>query len=185
MRLLALTIVTSLLSATGDITINKRSTVVPIDRFILDMRRKDIEDILSLYAPSAVFVRSDGTKISGLEDLRTLYQQVFATYDFDNLSFIKLHTLITGSYGSETVEQMGFYSEDLRTRSTDKLQHLCGGYHVHYQHHIDWHFEHPAFDPGADIFNQTSPRPAPQLDAYWLITRQEWTSTPCPASTVK
>ena len=171
MRLLVLAAILLLNPSSHDLTDGPKTNVIPVARFIDDMRDKNIDDVLSLYTPDAVFVDPEGHQFVGAQALRKLYEQVFATYDSD-LTFFGFRTLITGSYGSETVQQAGFYSENLRTRSTGIAQHVCGGYRVTYRPY--WGHSYEQMGPMTH-----------KAGSYWLISRQEWTSAPCFSPTIK
>ena len=127
---------------------------LPTQRWILDMQAKNLEDVLSLYTPDAVFVDPTGSQFTTPQALRKLYTQVFATYDSD-LTRGKGTIAIQGDPqlpGTIAVESAA-YTEDLRTRATNTVAHLCGDYRFTY---------------------------ILQKDGHWLISRMEWTSTPCP-----
>jgi ketosteroid isomerase-like protein len=167
MRLFAVSGTILLLASQRNLIGDSPNSLIPTDRFVDDLRRKDIDDILSLYADNAIFVDSSGTKHVGREALTALYQQTFRTFDSEDMKFTHTLTLVTGPYSAETVEQDGLYSEDLRTRATDIVQHLCGGYHVIYHHTSGWKRTLTGDQPTSS----------------WLITYQAWTSTPCPPTT--
>jgi uncharacterized protein (TIGR02246 family) len=129
---------------------------LPTQRFIDDMRHKNLEDVLALYSPDAVFVDTAGHKYSTPRALRKLYRQVFATYDSD----LKLDLERVDISGDTTLPlaiiiQRGSFDENLHTRGTNITQRLCG----HYT--FDWMC---------------------QDDGRWLIQRMEWLSAGCPAT---
>jgi hypothetical protein len=139
---------------------------LPTDRFVRDMRAKDMEDALSMYEEMAIFIDPEGHTFIGADALRKLYEQVFATYDSD----LHLHRtglaptgriysdLQPGRPVSPLSVETGDYDEDLRLRATGVVQHLCGEYK------FIWRF--------------TDRR-------TWLISRMEWTSKTCEAAPVK
>ena len=147
---------------------DSRENVIPADRFIDDMRRKDITDIMAIYSPDALFIDTRGTRFKGASQLRALFESAFATYDVDELTFSSVLTVISGPMGSEAVIQDGLYSELLRTRADDAVRHLCGEYRVTY-------VRRPASarDDVPAIFKDKKP--------IWLISDQRWASSPCPA----
>ena len=110
---------------------------LPDTRFVDDMRTKNLEDVLSLYTANAVFLDPEGHRFATPAALRSLYVQVFATYDSD-------------------------YTEDLRTRATGEVQHLCGGFR------FDW-----------------VRQPSGTGQARWLIERMQWTAKPCAQAPVQ
>jgi uncharacterized protein (TIGR02246 family) len=93
------------------------------DRFVRDLHDKDIDDVLTLYTPKAVFVNPDGTSSKGLEEIRKLYEQVTATYDSD------LHLTTTNlRRTNNTIIEHGRFTETLRIRATGATQQSSGTY---------------------------------------------------------
>jgi len=132
---------------------------LPLQRFIDDMRSKNLKDVLALYAPTAVFVDPSGKTFATPKALRQIYENTFASYD----SYLTLHPVGTNLKGDPpepgaVVVQNGNYSEDLRDRATKVVNKFCGIYTISWVH---------------------------QEEHLWLITRMEWTSNPCPATPVK
>ncbi len=133
-----------------------QSPNLPTQRWILDMQAKNLEDVLSLYTPDAVFIDPKGHQFTTPDALRKLYQQVFATYDSD-LTRGKGTIAIQGDpqvAGAVAVEAAD-YTENLTTRATKTIAHVCGDYRFTY---------------------------ILQKDGNWLISRMEWTESPCPAA---
>lgn len=91
--------------------------------FARDMRAKDFA-VLRLYAPGAVFVQPDGSKVRGPAELRKLYRTVFATYDSDLALDPKVVTAVA-ERRLLCVEE-GVYTETLRTRATGEVMHVTG-----------------------------------------------------------
>jgi len=130
---------------------------LPTRQYADDMRAKNIGDILSLYTQDATFTDPDGKTYSSPEDLRKLYEQVFATYDSD-LSFTVKDQNVKYSDGlASSAIEADSYEEALLTRSTKTLQHVCGDV----------------------VFTWVR-----QGDGQWLIASQRWTSKPCGAGSV-
>jgi ketosteroid isomerase-like protein len=50
---------------------------------VADLRSKKLEPILKFYAADAVFLQPSGERITGSAALRTLFQNVMATFDSD------------------------------------------------------------------------------------------------------
>jgi len=129
---------------------------LPNQRFISDMRHKNIEDVLSLYAPDAVFVDTASHNYSTPKALRKLYRQVFATYDSDlKLELERTDVSRDITLPLSTIVQRGSFDESLHTRGTTITQRLCG----HYT--FAWML---------------------QEDGRWLIQRMEWLTTTCPTN---
>ncbi|HEY6266508.1 MAG TPA: DUF4440 domain-containing protein [Candidatus Acidoferrum sp.] len=63
------------------------STIVALARtreaWVQDLRTKQLEAILKLYAPDAVFLQPNGERLTGSAALRTLFQTIMATFNSD------------------------------------------------------------------------------------------------------
>jgi len=137
-------------------TPNAASPVLPTQQWIQDMQTKNLEDVLALYTPDAVFVDPEGHQFATPDALRKLYTQVFATYDSDltrgkGTIAIQGNPEVAGAVAVESAE----FTENLRTRATNTTAHLCGDYRFTY---------------------------VLQQNGHWLISRMEWTSKACPAT---
>lgn len=119
---------------------------LPTQRFVDDLRTKN-RDILRLYTADAVFVDPSG-RLRGTAALRSLYTRIFATYDSD-LTLMRNHISNTTAGATELSTESGTYTENLRVRSSGKMQRFRGTYRFTYQH---------------------------QPDGRWFISRQEWTA---------
>jgi ketosteroid isomerase-like protein len=87
-----------------------RDTLAQIrDTWVEDLRTKQIEHILKLYASDAVFLQPTGERITGSAALRTLFQTVMATLDSDLTLFSK---------NLETSGDLAFDSGDFRETLT-------------------------------------------------------------------
>lgn len=96
--------------------------VIPDQRFVRDLHDKNVDDVLTLYTPDAIFIDPDGHRYSG-PALRKLYEQVTATFDSD------LHLKALGITRSDGIAiEHGTYTETLRNRATGKVQHIRGTY---------------------------------------------------------
>lgn len=126
---------------------------LPIRQYVSDMRTKNIDDVLHLYAQDAVFVDPNGNKFATPDDLRKLYEQTFATYDSD-LVFTRTGLKVKGDIdkaGANAVET-DTYRENLLVRKTKQMQFVCG------ESTSSW---------------------VRQSDGQWLMKSQTWTSKPC------
>ena len=132
---------------------------LPLQRFIDDMRSKNLKDVLALYAPTVAFVDPSGKAFGTPKALRQLYVNTFATYD-SSLALYPVGVNLKGdpSRPGAVVVQNGNYSEDFRIRTTKVVNKYCGTYTISWVH---------------------------QEEHLWLITRMEWTSNPCAAPAVK
>lgn len=63
------------------------STIAALARireaWVQDLRTKQLEPILKFYAADAVFLQPDGARISGSGAIRTLFQNIMATFNSD------------------------------------------------------------------------------------------------------
>ncbi len=151
----------SLVLATGSFFPHLPKTIqtpsLPVRQFVSDMRTKNIDDVLQLYAPDAVFVDPNGNKFATPDDLRKLYEQVFATYDSDleftrtSIKVVKGDASKAGSMAVETDN----YHENLLARKTKQIQEVCGA------STSSW---------------------VRQADGRWVMSSQTWTSKPCAAT---
>jgi ketosteroid isomerase-like protein len=129
---------------------------LPTDQWILDMQAKNLDDILSLYTPDAVFIDPQGKQFATPDAMRKLYTDTFAAYDSD-LKRGKGTIAIQGNPqvpGAIAIEAAA-YTEDLTKHADHTTAHLCGDYRFTY------------------ILQQ---------NGKWLIQRMEWTSKPCPTT---
>jgi ketosteroid isomerase-like protein len=122
--------------------------VASVERqFVEDLKTKNMDGMLSLYAPGAVFIQPDSTQVVGHDALRKLYVTVFATYDSDlSLGDSDIRPV---SAGSSLCVHTGQYAENLRTRKDGTVAHVRGLYSFTYKR---------------------------MKDGRWLITRMRWTS---------
>jgi ketosteroid isomerase-like protein len=117
---------------------------LPTQRFADDLRSKNLEDVLKLYTPRAVFVDPSGRRYRGPAALRDLYSRVFATFDSD---IVMNSESITQGKRSNVCIEAGSFTENLRTRATGTSMHSVGSYRFTY---------------------------ALQSNGEWLLSRQEW-----------
>ncbi len=102
------------------------------ERFARDLRDKNIEDVLSLYTPDAVFTDPDGKTFKGIDEIRKLYEQVTSTYDSD------LHLMLTSFEQTHTFGiEHGVYRETLRNRSTGATRQVRGTYVFLHERQMD------------------------------------------------
>jgi ketosteroid isomerase-like protein len=119
---------------------------LPTQRFIDDLRTKNLDDILALYAPEAVFVDPEGHTFATPAARRAFYEQIFATYDSD-LVLNSSSLSISRDGGTGTAVDRGTYTEVLTVRATGAVRHPHGSYI------LTWHL---------------------QPNGAWLITRVVW-----------
>jgi ketosteroid isomerase-like protein len=129
---------------------------LPTRQFVDDMRSKNLQDILTMYLPDAVFIDPSGHKFSTPDARRKLYEATFSTYDSE-LVFTETHLKYKGDTskpGNVVVESDGFH-ENLRTLATKVMQQICG----------------------TCTFTWVK-----QADGVWLLSSQKWTLAACPAT---
>jgi ketosteroid isomerase-like protein len=89
------------------------STLVTLARiredWVQDLRTKQLEPIVKLYAPGAVFLQPSGERITGSAALRTLFQNIMATFNSD---------LILHSQNLETSGDLAYDSGDFQETLT-------------------------------------------------------------------
>jgi ketosteroid isomerase-like protein len=119
-------------------------------RFVAYLKAKNMDGVLSLYAPGAVFIQPDSTQVIGLDALRRLYVTTFATYDsdlsLDDPNSPESHAV---PLGSTLCVHSGHYAEHLRTRKDGTVAHVHGTYSFTYKR---------------------------TRDGRWLITRMRWSA---------
>jgi ketosteroid isomerase-like protein len=119
-------------------------------RFVADLKTKNMDGVLSLYTPGAVFIQPDSTKVIGLDALRRLYVTTFATYDSDlSLEDPESPESHPVPLGSTLCVHSGHYTESLRTRKDGTIAHVRGTYSFTYKR---------------------------TKDGRWLITRMRWSA---------
>ena len=93
------------------------STLVAIaqirEAFVQNLRNKQLDPILKLYAADAVFFQPTGERITGQAALRSLFTNVMSTFDSD----LTLHSQNTETSGVLAYDS-GDFQETLTTRST-------------------------------------------------------------------
>jgi ketosteroid isomerase-like protein len=91
----------------------KASTLVTLakirEAWVQDLRTKQLEPILKSYAPDAVFLQPTGERITGSANLRTLFQNIMATFNSD----LTLH-----SHNLETSGDLAYDSGDFQETLT-------------------------------------------------------------------
>jgi ketosteroid isomerase-like protein len=115
------------------------STIVALakirEAWVADLRSKKLEPILKFYAADAVFLQPSGERIPGSAALRTLFQNVMATFDSD----LTLHSQNLEASGDLAYDS-GDYQETLTTIATGAKIASKGSYIIIYrrQPNRDW-----------------------------------------------
>jgi ketosteroid isomerase-like protein len=97
-----------------------------------NLREKNVQACVAEYTPDSVFVQPDGSRVTGSEALRQLYEMITNTFD-SNLVFNSKHIEISADAAADT----GTYREVLTTRATGKRQLVWGGYETDYRQRKD------------------------------------------------
>ena len=93
------------------------STIVTLakirEAWVYDLRTKQLEPILKFYAPDAVFLQPNGERITGSAALRSLFQNIMATFHSD----LSLHSQNLETSGDLAYDS-GDFQETLTTIAT-------------------------------------------------------------------
>jgi ketosteroid isomerase-like protein len=115
------------------------STIVALAKirqaWVEDLRSKKLEPILKFYAPDAVFLQPSGQRTTGSAALRTLFQNIMATFDSD----LTLHSQNLETSGDLAYDS-GDFEETLTTITTGAKITSKGSYIIIYRHQPsgDW-----------------------------------------------
>jgi ketosteroid isomerase-like protein len=115
------------------------STIVALAKirqsWVEDLRSKKLEPILKFYAPDAVFLQPSGERITGSAVLRTLFQNIMASFDSD----LVLHSRNLETSGDLAYDS-GDFEETLTTIATGAKISSKGSYIIIYRHQPngDW-----------------------------------------------
>ena len=103
------------------------STIVTLakmrEAWVQDLRTKQLEPILKFYAPDAVFLQPTGERITGSAALRTLFQNIMATFNSD----LTLHSQNLETSGGLAYDS-GDFQETLTTIATGAKITAKGSY---------------------------------------------------------
>jgi ketosteroid isomerase-like protein len=80
------------------------------EAWVQDLRTKQLEPILTFYAPKAAFLQPNGERITGSAALRTLFQNIMATFNSD---------LMLNSRNLETSGELAYDSGDFEETLTN------------------------------------------------------------------
>jgi ketosteroid isomerase-like protein len=109
------------------------STIVALAKirqaWVEDLRSKKLEPILKFNAPDAVFLQPSGQRITGSAALRTLFQNIMATFDSD----LTLHSQNLETSGDLAYDS-GDFEETLTTITTGAKITSKGSYIIIYRH---------------------------------------------------
>jgi ketosteroid isomerase-like protein len=104
--------------------------------WVRDLRTKQLEPILAFYAPDAVFLQPTGERINGTAALRTLFQNIMATFNSD----LVLHGQNFEASGDLAYDS-GDFEETLTTIATGAKMMSKGSYIIIFkrQPNGSWH----------------------------------------------
>jgi len=105
------------------------------DAWVQNLRTKQLEPILKFYASDAVFLQPNGDRITGSAALRTLFQNIMATFNSD----LTLHSQNLETSGDLAYDS-GDFEETLTTISTGAKITSKGSYIMIFkrQHDGSW-----------------------------------------------
>ena len=87
------------------------------------LHAKRVDACVALYAPAAVFIQPDGSRVEGTTALRQLYRKVTSTFD-SSLVFSSERVETSGNLAYDS----GTYTETLIIRTTGKSMQMKGSY---------------------------------------------------------
>jgi ketosteroid isomerase-like protein len=96
--------------------------------WVQDLRSKKLEPILKFYAADAAFLQPNGERITGSAALRTLFQNIMATFNSD----LTLHSLKLEASGNLAYDS-GEFQETLTNISTGGKIESKGSYVIIYK----------------------------------------------------
>jgi ketosteroid isomerase-like protein len=102
------------------------------DAWVQDLHTKQLEPILSFYAPDAVFHQPTGERIIGAAALRTLFQNIMGMFDSD-LTLHSQNLEASGDLGYDS----GDYQEVLTTITTGAKINSKGSYIIIFKRQSD------------------------------------------------
>jgi ketosteroid isomerase-like protein len=98
------------------------------EAWVQDLRTKQLEPILKLYAPDAAFLQPDGQRITGSAALRTLFQTIMASFNSD----LTLHSQNLDASGDLAYDS-GDFQETLTNIATGAKINSKGSYIIIYK----------------------------------------------------
>jgi uncharacterized protein (TIGR02246 family) len=108
---------------------NARDEFAPLRRaWAEDLRAKNVNAAVALYAADATFIDPDGSRARGPEAIRQLFEAAAQTYDSD----LTFHPQRVEDSGELAVDS-GTYTEALVVRATGKQQDSSGSYVMVYR----------------------------------------------------
>ena len=102
-------------------------TDLPTERWVQDMRDKNLRDVMILLGPHPTFADPSGKTYRGRQSIRRLYSEVFKTFDSEIVM-----TEQTREWSQNVCIQTGTYTEDPRTRATGAIAHYAGTFRFSY-----------------------------------------------------
>jgi len=93
------------------------------EAWVQDLRTKQLEPILKFYAPDAVFLQPTGERISGSAAIRSLFQNIMATFNSD----LTLHSQNLGTSGDLAYDS-GDFQETLTVIASGSKISAKGSY---------------------------------------------------------
>ena len=98
------------------------------EAWVQDLRTKKLEPILKFYAPDAAFLQPTGERITGSAALRTLFQNIMATFNSD-LTLRSKNLEVSGDLAYDS----GDFEESLTNIATGAKINCKGSYVIIYK----------------------------------------------------
>jgi len=102
------------------------------EAWVRDLRTKQLEPILKLYATDAAFLQPNGERITGAAALRSLFQNIMATFDSD----LTLHSKSLETSGDLAYDS-GDFEELLTNRASGAKIASKGSYIIIFKRQAD------------------------------------------------
>jgi ketosteroid isomerase-like protein len=131
-----LALATILVPISSSIAASQSSTLTALvkvrETWVQDLHAKKLEPILKFYAPDAVFLQPTGERITGSSGLRTLFQNIMATFD----SALTLHSQNLEASGDLAYDS-GDFQESLTNIATGAKLTSKGSYIIIFKRQPD------------------------------------------------
>ncbi|MEO7027859.1 MAG: nuclear transport factor 2 family protein [Acidobacteriaceae bacterium] len=114
------------------------------ERFARDLHDKKIEDLLSVYTPTAIFTDPSGKTFKGIDQIRNFFERVNSIFDSE------MHLTRTSFERTQTFGiEHGTYVENVRNRITGAVHQVRGTYVFLHERQLngDWLIAHQKLTP--------------------------------------
>lgn len=121
-----------------------KTPLVQSERFARDLHEKKLEDLLSLYTPTAIFTDPAGRTFKGIDEIRSLFERATSAFDTE------MHLTRTSFERTQTFGiEHGTYTERVRNRITGAMHEVHGTYVFLHERQLngDWLIAHQKLTP--------------------------------------